>query len=359
MLRYEFVDFSQEGTQKSLNPCDRIFKSQNGKFNSPKITFLYGRGGQRYLKCTYTFEFQSKSQQQYIKFTFLRASFGNRNCSSAYDAKTRKYSCRYRENDDDAASITISEYPWKDVEIERGCLCENISRPLKISTTTANKVVVNFAIENMEVHDDYNNYFFDASYELVRDETSKNFCSNIWNNKRLKGTSGEIVISNGEESENNVTFNNKIQLKFKLNQSYLVYNYFNACRLQPWLIEPEDSLTNFIYLKAKGKEIFNDNNCSSKNRILIYTVGSNERTRIVCPEKSSDESNNTVEIFSEGWEMFSYKNVQLKHTRSFVIEFLQREVGNFHLSWLEVSKNPALVIPGALTVIKPPECMFR
>lgn len=190
VLKFEFVDLSQEGIQKSINPCDRIFKNKSGKFYSPKITFLYGRGGQRHLKCSYTFEYSNTDldEYQFLSITFTKASFGNKKCTTIYDPEVHKYSCKDNNNDEGSAKIIISEYPWKGIEIQRGCICQNITNPIKISTSTAEKVVVSFLVDGMSVNDDYRNYFFDANYELNKQYTGmKNYCPNQWKNRKLKG----------------------------------------------------------------------------------------------------------------------------------------------------------------------------
>lgn len=72
VLRYEFVDLAQEGAQITRNPCDRMFQETTGRFFSPKITFLYGRGGQEDLNCAYQFE---SEEQQRLKVTYFMLVF--------------------------------------------------------------------------------------------------------------------------------------------------------------------------------------------------------------------------------------------------------------------------------------------
>lgn len=48
-----------------------------------------------------------------------------------------------------------------------------------------------FSVTNMKNTEDYNSYFFDATYEFLPRDSN---CFNPWNARRLKGSSGEISI---------------------------------------------------------------------------------------------------------------------------------------------------------------------
>lgn len=334
VLRYEFVDLSQEGLPFSLNPCDRIFKDNSGKFYSPKITFLYGRGGQRALRCSYNFE---SIDHQRLEITIQKAAFGSGKCKTEYDTETDRWKC----SKDTKAYLKISEYPWSGVELERDCLCENITDSLTITTRTAKRVIVSFVVTDMTINEDYNNYHFEATYEFL--SQNENQCTNPWKSRRLKGSSGEITVRNNIQ--------NLRQTDQNFNQS-LTY-----CTNQPWLIEPEDSFNNFLYLKIKGFEIKNKTDCETKNRILVYSAGKTNQPHVICPINIDPDQ--LVELFSEGWSLFSYRHMQIKNSRSFIIEFLQHEPGNFVVNWMEVSKNPALTLPTSLLMISPPDCPHR
>ncbi|CAH0564504.1 unnamed protein product, partial [Brassicogethes aeneus] len=334
ILRYEFVDLSQEGLQMTKNPCDRLFKTDSGRFYSPKITFLYGRGGQKDLTCTYQFE--SKNNQR-LKITFNKANFGDKSCSSEYNPETNRWICTPKNKNNGMASIKISEFPWKGIEIKRDCICNNISEPFSIITKTASKVLFKFQVTNMKITEDFYDYYFDANFQFIPNDSN---CFNPWKNRRLKGTSGEITVRNNEHS-----------LTSKLNYQNQTIKY---CLNQPWLIEPENNLGNYIYLKIKGSEIRDSRLCHSKNRILVFSPGKTEEIHLICPYYQNIDD--VVEMFSEGWSIFSYKKIQNKHSRSFIIEFLQREPGSFSVNWMEVSKNPALTLPSSLLMIIPPEC---
>lgn len=343
VLRYEFVDLSQEGLPFSLNPCDRIFKDNSGKFYSPRITFLYGRGGQRSLKCAYNFE---SASHQRMEIAIHKAAFGAGKCRNYYHPETDRWRCESANaNTGNSAFLKISEYPWPGVELERDCFCENVTESVTITTKTAKRVVVSFVVNDMKINEDYNDYYFEATYEFLAQ--SENQCTNPWKNRRLKGSSGEITVRNNNQTPRQTDQN--------YNQS-LTY-----CTNQPWLIEPEDAFNNYLYLKIKGFELKIKNKtdyCETKNRIVVYAAGKTTEPHIICPSININPDE-LVELFSEGWSLFSYRHMQLKNARSFIIEFLQHEPGNFVVTWMEVSKNPALTLPTSLLMISPPDCPHR
>ncbi|KAG5882973.1 hypothetical protein JTB14_026431 [Gonioctena quinquepunctata] len=337
ILRYEFVDLFQEGTQFSDNPCDRLFRGSSGRFFSPKIVFLFGRGGKEDLSCTYQFE---SNDQQRFKITFNKAQFGSKECNSVHNPDVNRWECKPQRAERGIALIQISEYPWEDIEFKRDCICHNISEPFTVITKTSNRVVVKFVVQKMNVNEDHSSYFFDATFELI---ASENNCLNPWGNRKLHGSSGEVTIRNHEES---LTNNDEDVFQ---NQS------IRYCLQQPWLIEP-DGESNFVYLKIKGTEKKDQRLCKTKNRILVFMAGETEMVHIICPYQESMDD--MVEMFSEGWHMYNSNKIRDKNTRSLIVEFSRKETGNFAVTWMEVSKNPALVLSNSMSVIPPPECQY-
>ncbi|KAH1015930.1 hypothetical protein HUJ04_007239 [Dendroctonus ponderosae] len=337
-LRYEFIDLSQDGLQMNRNPCDRLFTRSKGRFSSPKITFLFGRGGQLDLNCLYHFETR---EYQKLRLTFNKAGFGRKDCQTEFNPEINRWECNFKSELDGKATISVSEYPWLDVELKRHCVCSNISdEPFHITTKASLKFVMQFSVTNMKNTEDYNNYFFDATYEFLSSDSN---CFNPWSTRRLKGSSGEISVRNSEEKvddyENTIHTNQTVRY----------------CLQQPWLIEPEEE-SNFIYLKIKGIQRRDPRLCSNKNRILIYPVGHSDDFYVICPDHGNGE--HIVELFSEGWNMYSYKKLQDRNTRSFIIEFVKREPGHFLVTWMEISKNPALALPSSFLTIRPPDCPY-
>lgn len=144
----------------------------------------------------------------------------------------------------------------------------------------------------MKSSEDYNDYFFDASYEFLPSDTN---CFDPWKSRRLSGSSGEISIRNDKTDsfgmENTISLNQTIRY----------------CLEQPWLIEPEEEC-NFIYLKVKGNEKRDSRLCPRKNRIVVYLAGHSEDFHVICPDQNGVE--NIVELFSEGWTIFSVQKLQ-------------------------------------------------
>ncbi|XP_017768622.1 PREDICTED: uncharacterized protein LOC108556850 [Nicrophorus vespilloides] len=323
VIRYEFVDLSQEGVQaSSMNPCERIMRAPSGRFHSPRTTFLFGRGGNAKLNCAYHFE---AGDGKRVELHFTGIHLGKKRCYSYRDPESGRWKCK-SFGDQGLAQIHISEYPWKGVEIKRDCLCGNLSEA-SISTRTGRKVVVGFVVTGMNVSEDFRDYHFEGSYEFLG--AGENRCLNPWKGRRLKGSSGEITvhIGNGENGT------------------------LGYCTNQPWLIEPEDPVSNFLYLKIRGFEMRNSTMCGSKNRILVHSP-SEEEVKVICPD-----AEDSFETLSKGWSYYSFENIRFRHSRSFVVEFLQREpFGSFAVNWMEISKNPALTLPSGMLTIKPPAC---
>ncbi|XP_066139729.1 uncharacterized protein [Euwallacea fornicatus] len=333
-LHYEFVDFSQDGLQMNKNGCDRLFTEPKGRFSSPKITFLYGRGGQRDLTCLYQFE---SVEPQKLKLTFNKAGFGRKECQSEFNPEINRWECTSKSELDGTATISVSEYPWSDVELKRHCLCSNISDEIfSLVTKPSVKFTVRFSVTKMRSTEDYNDYFFDASYEFVPGESN---CFDPWKSRRLEGSSGEISIKEELLETDNAPNSNNQTTRY--------------CLEQPWIIEPEEDC-NFIYLKIKGNERRDSRLCPKKNRIVVYLAGHSEDFHVICPDQNGVES--MVELFSEGWTMFSYQKLQNRNARSFIVEFLKREPGDFTVTWMEISKNPALALPSSFLAMRPPDC---
>lgn len=56
-----------------------------------------------------------------------------------------RWECNSRSELDGIATVSVSEFPWMDVELKRHCLCSNISaEPFSIVTKPSVKFVVQF-----------------------------------------------------------------------------------------------------------------------------------------------------------------------------------------------------------------------
>lgn len=367
ILRYEFVDATQEGldNKNSDNQCDRVFNSSYsphiGRFHSPKSVFFYGRGGSQNISCVLRFE---ANPYERIKITFLRAKFGDRQCTSRIDSRTDRYQCAYKQSKRrnfrfsqskiGIAELWVSEYPWPGIQILRDCLCSNLDDSLTIGILTSSVVEVNFTITLMNITQDFNDFYFEGEYQFLQ-ETGKEDDNDKWclsnkENRRLSKPSGEIQLTSPyirkepqiESMIIDSTDNNGYYEK-ELPSPYCV-NY-------PWLIEPGDK-TNFIYLKTYGFELpFEAEgvfNCHTLNRIIIYSGVNTRNPTVICPaDRLNMHEMNTIELFPEGWNTTYSKTdssvfLLSPHARSFIVEFIQKEFGNHIISWMEVSKRPII-----------------
>lgn len=352
LLRYEFVDVSQVGVPSLHSSCNRIFSSnqtQHGHFQPPRSTFFYGRGGAENITCVYRFEANNNER---VRITFNKLLFGNKQCSNKKELRTERNRCEYtRRNRLGIGEINISEYPWPGIQIPRDCLCVNHSvekQPIKIYTLSSQIIEINFTITLMNITEDFNDYFFDGEFQFLgKHETfydDMEICQTHWDNRRLKGTSGEIALRSSPFDSTTIT---SIQDDRR-----------NQCVHQPWLIEPEDTLNNYLYLKIRGREISPNQFCSTTNRIIVYSGLNTNHPRIICPistipidlmeNQVEKVSNGLVEMFSDGWKVLSVAEeiitLLTPHSRSFVIEFLQSEPGNYVVTWMEVSKRPLMSV---------------
>lgn len=370
ILRYEFVDITKEGLDNtnSGNECDRVFNSTYspllGRFHSPRSVFHYGRGGSQNISCILRFEV---GQSERIKLTILRAKFGDRQCVSKIDERTERYQCaspqpitkrrnfRFSPLKTGVAELSVSEYPWPGIQILRDCFCSNLNEPLVIDSLTSNVVELNFTVTLMNITQDFNDFYFEGEYEFLQEvdkiEEPEKVCSTRRDSRRLRKASGEIELTSPQgrkdpqiESMVIDTTDNEGYYEKELPDSYCV-NY-------PWLIEPEDDTHNFIYLKTYGYELPVDStgahDCPTSNRILIYSGVNTKRPKVICPaDRFNIHKMNKIEVFSDGWNHSNSKTdssalLLTPHARSFIVEFVQREFGNHIISWMEVSKRPAV-----------------
>lgn len=358
VLKYEFVDVSLEGNQDqhSQNPCDRVFRPglHRGRFTSPHSTFLYGRGGQQNISCMYRFEAGSGER---VKLTFNKMAFGNKECYARRDPRSARWRCdRYKPRTPGMAQITVGEYPWPGIYLPRDCLCTNSSEPLIITTLTAQTVVVNFTVTQMNMSQDFKDFYFEAEYEFVGAD-SEAVCASAWGERRLRGSSGEIALRSPDSAFAADTDGAPVDSVRSANAPV------DQCVHQPWLIEPEDPINNYLYLKIRGYELSPIVSCPTSNRIMVYNAINPPRSaRVICPavQDATAPTASIVEVFSDGWSRPpDAADLVTEHSRSFIIEFLQKEPGNYMVTWIEVSKRPVVTSSSSFTMTGPADCPYR
>lgn len=127
------------------------------------------------------------------------------------------------------------------------------------------------------------------------------------------------------------------------------------CVNEPWLIEPEDPLLHYLYLKTPGFRLTGRNvrECPTKNRIIIYPATDTQDRVVVCPVENNISSvhghHKVVDLLSGGWnesaeywsKVVHLPRSQQQHARSFVVEFLQEEPGFYVITWMAISRRLA------------------
>ncbi|KAG7207416.1 hypothetical protein KM043_009065 [Ampulex compressa] len=372
VLRYEFVHeaiscnhvftsaSSTSSTSSASSALGSVSSSNAGRFSSPKSVFFYGRGGAQNISCVYRFEAEPEHR---LELTITRASFGDKGCSSYVDPLVNRWTCDRRIADSTKfgmAELVVAEYPWQGVELVRDCLCSNVSDRIVLRSLTSNVVEVRFTATLMNVTQDYRDFFFEGEYRFfgLGFELGEQGCSTRLEERRLRGTSGEISLRSplprvipGVAAVEEILTNTEDLTA-------------TQCVNEPWLIEPEDSRINFLYLRTAGYGINLDNveECTTLNRIVVYSAANTKERSVICPESGIDTSR-TVDFFSGGWN-YSAINATVamtQHSRSFVVEFLQREPGFYAVTWMAISKRSSApgIGPNVFAILPPEECPYR
>lgn len=235
-----------------------------------------------------------------------------------------------------------------------------MSERITLRTLTSNVVEVRFAVTLMNVTQDYGDFFFEGEYRFVAlgTEASEQACSTKLEERRLRGTSGEISLRSplpriipGVAAVEEILTNTEDLTA-------------TQCVNEPWLIEPEDARINFLYLRTAGYSITLDNveECATLNRIVVYSASNTKERSVICPEGGVDTAR-TVDFFSGGWN-YSAVNATVamaQHSRSFIVEFLQREPGFYAVTWMAISKRSPGQSVGSniFTILPQEECPYR
>ncbi|CAH0381616.1 unnamed protein product, partial [Bemisia tabaci] len=364
LLRYEFVNTALEGARynESGNQCDRLFKSEKsplGSFRSPKSVFFYGRGGRRNVTCIFRFEPRWDEQ---VRIKLTRVKFGNRLCSTVFDSRIPGKQVCSREfhtfgffnsphnSTEGVSELWINEYPWaEEIKLPRHCVCSELDKVLTFTSLISSVIELNFTILNMNITEDYNDYFFEGEFNFVHiaDADSVRKCELLKLDRRLSGTSGEITLPRKPDV---VDHNSEVKItQIRLPEHLLCNNY-------PYLIQSSDS---YLYLRVRGYELgyqsllhwqdkLYQTQCSTKNRVVVYSVADSRDFKVVCPQDTSRYTSfdEDVQLFSKGWhDAFNQDYTILKPLeRNFVVEFIgdEQETESYSIFWMQVSKRPDL-----------------
>ncbi|KAI4504001.1 hypothetical protein M0802_000472 [Mischocyttarus mexicanus] len=325
---YEFVDLYQDGEAYGSGPCSRAFYSRNRdtypdrRFQGPRDIFLFGRGGSKNLSaawngfcsCVYRFEGE---HDEVVKLRFNRLLNGNRTCRSVSSSDFNRLLCIGSDN----FSLKVLDLPWPNAPaVQRDCFCSNRSLPINIKSTS-NIVEVHLTVTSMNALDDYNNIFFEGTWDFVK-------TSPCLQKRRVRGPSGVIKYRWPliDEDERN-------------------------CEKQPWLIDPSPG--QYLYVKTHGSIMTNHSKCLTKNRIVFHSGGKLRAS--VCPQPVDDSRQQVVEIFSDGWSVGRSNFIPVPGrdpVRTIAVEFLITEPELYGVTWLELTRRPAITSTAGLQMTR-------
>uniref|UniRef100_A0A8D8UFI7 CUB domain-containing protein n=1 Tax=Cacopsylla melanoneura TaxID=428564 RepID=A0A8D8UFI7_9HEMI len=287
-LKYEFIDTRLGGDPLAIakmsdyypepqTSCSRIYRNiQTGDIESPKNTFLFGRGGAQNLSCLYRIE--SDKVRENIHLTLHNISFGRgsmqNNCVTEVDPNTNRYLCIYKSPAAHPTPPHTKLTELKIFEIIHGlkllkhCICDNVTveQPFMFTSST-NIVEVQFTVTNLHMSDDYLSVYFTAQYNL----SSLQVCTQKQHSSAYNG-GGEIMYNSDTT---------------------------NYCNSLPWILQA--NYNKSLFLMTWGYYIpHNTLLCNSKNRLLVYSAHPVRLRRIICPSRSHDK-NAILHIFSDDW----------------------------------------------------------
>ena len=325
LARYEFVDKRQWGESSSTGgPCDRMFGSRPDRtFSSPKNVFLFGRGGNRDLECTYIFR---ASSHQKIILRINRSRMGS-DCMTIRQSSSQRHECFHIQSESNSV-ITIDEELWPGVRLPRACICNSSeTAPIVIHSYT-NEIQLRFSIPFMTSAQDYNDFFFEGEYDLVDAHESCKI-------EQSKGPHGNITVGRRGGS--------------------------SLCTAHPKLMSAPDGA--FLFLTIPGWDA-SKGTCKSGSRINIFGVGATVPLMTICPE---NKGYNTP-VFSSGWKdkpvheinpgnsllisfhkpergnwnnqtISQYRGIsETKPNRDLIVEYTGNETGLYFIQWIGVWK---------------------
>ncbi|KAF7401247.1 hypothetical protein HZH68_007067 [Vespula germanica] len=321
MRMIESTALRRDGEAYGSGPCSRAFYSRNRdtypdrRFQGPRDIFLYGRGG-------------SKNLSKVLPATRRTRPCGRTSSSRFIDAcktypwvlarKLIKYLLQSRSR---RFTRAVLDLPWPNAPaVQRDCFCSNRSLPMNVKSSS-NIVEVHLTVTSMNALDDYNNIFFEGTWDFVK-------TSPCLQKRRVRGPSGVIKYRWPliDEDERN-------------------------CEKHPWLIDPAPG--QYLYVQTHGSIMTNRSKCATKNRIVLHS-GGNIRA-LVCPKPIEDSRQQIVEIFSDGWSVGSADFVpipSLDPVRTITVEFLISEPEPYGVTWLELTRRPATTSTAGLQMAR-------
>lgn len=244
-----------------------------------------------------------------FRLTVTRARFGGRSCQNVQN-RSGRWHCNHLSGP--IAELRIGELPWLDIPpLPRDCLCGDISGSLIMAPMAASTVEVHFTVLEMDIDQDYRDFYFEGRYEFLKNE-----CQINWHERRLHGISGEAYLDRGPCGREPT--------------------------IQPWLLEPETE-GNYLVLMMEGfwipKVLHSVIPCPTDASITVYSTNNPKASRDLCP------SGPAVVAFSDGWDsIHQFQPIEI--SKNLVIEFrppwgsvADTEAMDYRISWMEIFPN--------------------
>lgn len=286
-----------------------------------------------------------------IEVTRLR--LGGRTCLNSQDPLTHQRQCSREAGE--AAFLQLQERPWGveqqrrpwNVLLTRDCLCDTALLPFRY-VSTGSDVEVFFQVDAMTHSEDYNDFFFEITYEFLTGMKC-GFQSQLI--RPLQGPGGLITLDGTRGSK---TFSTSSAA-----------GGGSSCNRQSWFLQPRAD--RFIFLSTAG-HIMNQTDqvdtCQTKNRIIIYS----ETRTIICPSSRIGQDSPTVKIVSPTHHKSldddpesGFIDIEDPLNKDFIqsnpysgevgliIEFIAIQSGFYQMKWLELT--PQAVVHPAGSVV--------
>lgn len=238
------------------------------------------------------------------RLTITRARFGGRACKNIQN-RSGRWHCNHLGGA--TSELRIGEVPWASIPpLPRDCICDDISGSLTLAPIAASTVEAHFTTLDMDIDQDFRDFYFEGRYEFVKDS-----CQINWEERRLRGLSGEAFLGPS--------------------------NCIGVPMIQPWLLEPE-SKNSFLVLMLKGfwmpPLLHSVPPCPTDVRITVYSTNNPQMARDLCP------SGPDVVAYSDGWDSI-HEFTPIEISKNLVIEFRvpwksSADFMDYKISWMEI-----------------------
>ncbi|CAH2090673.1 unnamed protein product [Euphydryas editha] len=325
-MHYEFVDSRLEGaalpiseTRVRVEPkeCARRL-TVPGAFDSPRNALWFGRGGARRLRCLYRLQVENAR----IELRVLAAAFGREpRCTTRLDPLTGRTACvpdpvdpldlrpsdTPLDFDDDETPLRVPhlriyESPWPGYRVPVGCICDNASAPLAMSSGGP-ALELELVASTLAANEDHRHVHFRGEWARAQSPTN---CAG----RRRLPPPGQHV--------------------------HLVYPYngnkMSECGETPFLLVARGNRS--VFLRIWGEEMpataptSDAPLCHTTNRVLVYEAHSSRLVKAVCP---GGEEARAVQVFTEEWWARS-----AGREAALLVVWAAHEAGAARLAWMEV-----------------------